>query len=211
MQLFGIDLKSLIITLPIIIISLSFHEFMHAYVAYKMGDPTAKLMGRMTLNPIVHMDSIGMLVMIVTGCFGWAKPVPVNPAYFKDSSKGMLGVSLAGPISNLVLAILFGICVKITSFFITTPESLERLLIIYNIFSYGVIINLTLCLFNLIPLAPLDGSKVLLSCISDYRIKTSIMRFYEQYSSIVLLFLLITGVVNKLFDPLISLLYNLIV
>ena len=184
---------------------------MHSYVAYKMGDPTAKLMGRMTLNPIVHMDSIGMLVMIVTGCFGWAKPVPVNPAYFKDSSKGMLGVSLAGPISNLVLAILFGICVKITSFFITTPESLERLLTIYNIFSYGVIINLTLCLFNLIPLAPLDGSKVLLSCISDYRIKTSIMRFYEQYSSIVLLFLLITGVVNKLFDPLISLLYNLIV
>jgi len=191
-------------------VSLSFHEFMHAYVANRIGDPTAKLMGRMTLNPLAHIDPIGLIAIIFTG-FGWAKPVPVNPVYFKDSNKGMFAVSLAGPVSNIILALIFGLLLKITEILSYSVIAENLVIIFYEMFLYGVLINLALCVFNIIPLAPLDGSKVLLSLIDNYNVKMKLTNFYNQYSSIVLLFLLISGVIDKMIDPIISFLFNLIV
>ena len=139
-----------------IIFALSFHEFAHAYVGYKLGDFTAQRLGRLTLNPLSHIDWYGLLLLVTVG-FGWGKPVPFNPYNLKYQKWGPVMVAMAGPASNLLLAIICALLFHALTVFGSFGP--ENALIVFLVFS--VIINLVLMLFNLIPIPPLDGSKLL--------------------------------------------------
>ncbi|UCG30803.1 MAG: site-2 protease family protein [candidate division WOR-3 bacterium] len=154
------QLLGLVISLPAILMVITVHEYFHGYVAYRLGDPTAKFAGRLTLNPIKHIDLFGFLAFLLFR-FGWAKPVPINPYNFRDMKKGMLYTSLAGPLSNFLFAIPLGILLRVF------PALLQNstLLPIGGIIGLGLFYSLILCAFNLIPIPPLDGSKVLFSLL----------------------------------------------
>ena len=149
----GMSLEQMILLIPPLLFALCFHEFSHAYVAYRLGDLTAARMGRLTLNPVSHLDPIGSLMILFVG-FGWAKPVPVSPQYFKDPRKGMMLVAFAGPASNLLLAAIGGLFFRL---FFPMLEGTQFIGILLNF----VMINSALCMFNLIPVHPLDGSQIL--------------------------------------------------
>jgi len=140
-----------IIVLPFMVLALTFHEFAHAWMAYRLGDPTAKYSGRLTLNPLVHIDWFGLMALILVG-FGWAKPVPVDPSRFRNPPMHMAIVAAAGPISNLLLA-LFGVIVYRISVFVA-PWALPAV-------DTFIWLNVILAVFNMIPLPPLDGWRVL--------------------------------------------------
>ncbi len=193
---------SLLLCLPIVILALSVHETAHGLVANKLGDPTAKNMGRLTLNPLKHLDPIGFLCMVAFG-FGWAKPVPVNSRYFKKPRCDMMLTAIAGPASNLILALIFTALLKIFSLVtplisITSQLTFNILMFVNILISLGVQLNITLAVFNLIPVPPLDGSKILYMFLPPkayYKILQ-----YERYIYIALLVLLALGVL----DPVIS-------
>ncbi|HEY7004513.1 MAG TPA: site-2 protease family protein [Gaiellaceae bacterium] len=150
------DLRTFLYLLPIVLASLTLHELAHAYVAWRLGDPTAKREGRLTLNPIVHIDPIGTLMFVVTGLaaglpFGWAKPVPVNPRYFRRPKEGMAIVAVAGPLMNFAVAL---VCFAVIRHISMSSETFEVLRLAW-------IVNVVLGIFNLIPVPPLDGSRVL--------------------------------------------------
>ena len=171
--------------LPVIFLSLSVHEYFHGLAAYKLGDNTAKLSGRLTINPFAHIDLLGTLAMLFFG-FGWAKPVPVNYSNLKHKRLGPILVALAGPLSNILLAfvsalLLIGLMVGGV---ISGGFFAEYL-------SMAIIMNITLAVFNLIPLPPLDGSKVVLSLL-PYKLQYKVYR-YEPYIQVFLLFLLYMG------------------
>ncbi len=188
-------LLSMLLSLPIILLALSVHETAHGYAAYRLGDPTAKNMGRLTLNPFKHFHPLGFLCMLLCG-FGWAKPVPINPRYFKNPKRDMALSALAGPLSNLLLAILFALLLRLeyTIFSHTGIPSQFA----YNLFVFletfcilGINLNITLAVFNLIPCPPLDGSRIFLSFLPpDLYFK--VMR-YEQYLSLALMAALFLG------------------
>ncbi|WP_319471501.1 site-2 protease family protein [uncultured Pseudodesulfovibrio sp.] len=155
-------LQQYAILAPGLLMALVCHEVAHGYVAYLLGDPTAKSQGRLTLNPIRHLDPIGTLAFFFVH-FGWAKPVPVNPGYFKDPRKGMLLTALAGPGINFLLAAAFATVIHILiSIEFTTGGMAEKIIVpLYLISQAAVFVNLILGVFNLIPIPPLDGSNVL--------------------------------------------------
>lgn len=171
---------------------LPLHECAHAWVAKKMGDDTASLSGRITVNPLAHIDIIGCILIVLTG-FGWAKPVPINPSRMKDSRLGVTLTALAGPVSNLlaafvmmvVLQILYGLGV----FELST--SMSYLLLLLKFF---VQVNIGLAVFNLIPIPPLDGDKVL-SYFTPWKYKMW-MQQHQQIISIVFLIILVTGILS---------------
>jgi len=166
-----------LLSIPSIIIASSIHEFAHAYTAYKLGDPTPKMLDRLTLNPLKHIDPIGAISMILFR-FGWSKPVPINESYFKKPILGTALTALAGPFSNLLIAGLCGL-INIISF----PEPIQIFLYIFTI------VNLSLAIFNLIPIPPLDGHKVVRAFLPEK------LRIYwenlERYSWILIVLLLI--------------------
>lgn len=188
---FGIS--SLLYSLPGIILALTIHEFFHALAAYAMGDDTAKQYGRLTLNPIAHMDPLGFLCLIVTRRFGWAKPVPVNDLNFKNRKKGMLLVSLAGPMSNFITAMLIAVILAI---FYNNMGQVIRIIL-----QIAYIINLSIGAFNLIPIPPLDGSKILESFLNDRQ--RFFMRRYAVYSNIIILMLIFSGIIGSILGPVI--------
>ena len=150
--MFNFDLRETLIELPSILFGLSIHEFFHAYTAAKLGDPTAEKQGRLTLNPIAHLDPIGFLLLIFAG-FGWAKPVPVNPFAFKHPKRDDILVSIAGPLSNFCSAIFFAIIIKLLLVFYRQLFYIEAYgAIIFNMLDYFIWINLILAFFNLIPI-----------------------------------------------------------
>lgn len=151
------NLQSLLYIIPSVLIALSFHEFAHAYAANAMGDPTAKNMGRMTINPLAHIDIIGFLMLVVAG-FGWAKPVPVNPRNYRNYKKGEIAVSLAGVTANLILALLGSIAMAILA--VVSADKIEVLDRLYTFFYYFTSLNCALFAFNLFPIYPLDGFHV---------------------------------------------------
>lgn len=156
--MFGItaqDIQMYLIMAPGLLTALVLHEVSHGYVAYLLGDPTAKAMGRLTLNPLKHLDPIGTLAFFFVR-FGWAKPVPVDPRYFKDRRKGMMLTAMAGPVTNFCLAT---VCAGVLHLMPTLGVPMGNAM--YMVFYYGVIVNLILGIFNLIPLPPLDGSRIL--------------------------------------------------
>ncbi|MFQ5428417.1 MAG: site-2 protease family protein [Thermodesulfobacteriota bacterium] len=191
----------LLLFAPPVLFALTLHECSHAWVAMRMGDPTAKSMGRVTLNPLKHLDPIGTIALFVSGIFGWAKPVPVNPANFRDPAKGMLWVSLAGPLSNVFLAAVFAISLRLMDFITipfvsTTPYIYGPILIMMKI---SILINISLAVFNMIPIPPLDGNKVLMSLL-PYNRALSLSRL-EPYGFMILMVLLVTGIVPKFLSP----------
>ena len=151
-----------------ILLSLTVHEYFHGWTANKLGDPTAKMLGRLTLNPIAHLDVLGTILMFVVG-FGWAKPVPIDARNFKDPRKGTLLVAIAGPLSNLATAVVAGIILRPMIPKVLTgeiaPGSIDSLLVIILVLAlvYGV----ALAVFNMIPIPPLDGSRVMYAILPD--------------------------------------------
>ena len=145
-----------------IMFALSIHEFAHAYASDKQGDPTARLMGRLSLNPLAHIDAIGFLMLLLAG-FGWGKPVPVNPIYFKNKKWGDAIVSFFGPLSNFISAIIFGVALKLILVYGNLAP--ENLMIQFLLFL--VMINVTLGVFNLIPIPPLDGHHILFAVLPE--------------------------------------------
>lgn len=158
-----------------VLLSLTVHEFAHAFVAYLYGDHTAKNQGRMSFNPLVHIDPMGAVMFILVG-FGWGKSVPINPLAFKRRKEGEIMSSIAGPVSNLILAIIFGIIIKLTYNII--PQ--DNLLAIF--LQLSLWLNLALMLFNLIPVPPLDGSHILVNILPDsfYRFKVALLAYGPQ-------------------------------
>lgn len=186
---------SILLSLPIVFLALSVHETAHGYVAYKLGDPTAKNLGRLTLNPIKHIDPIGFICMLLCG-FGWAKPVPVNTRFFKKPKRDMALTGLAGPLSNLLLAILFALLYRFEFSLIQWFPPTSAL--IFNVYYFveiflmlGINLNITLAVFNLIPFPPFDGSRIFLVFLPT-NLYFKIMK-YEQYIYIVLMVALVLG------------------
>ncbi|MFW5722100.1 MAG: site-2 protease family protein [Desulfohalobiaceae bacterium] len=199
-----------ILTVPILM-AVTFHELAHGYVAYRLGDPTAKNAGRLTFNPIKHLDPVGTLALFLVH-IGWAKPVPVNPSYFRDPRKGMLYVSIAGPATNFVLAVCFALLFYVLNFAfynLSSPQTSEVLIRpLAMMCLYGVQINLALGVFNLLPIPPLDGSN-LLAAVLPRQAAHSFLQF-GQYGFIVLILLFVTGAVQKIILPIIYFLQGLI-
>jgi len=181
-------LISKLVILPGLLIAITMHELAHGYSAYKLGDSTAKNAGRLTLNPLAHIDILGFVLLFTVG-FGWAKPVPINPSFFKNRKKDTIIVSIAGPFTNFFLAIvssvLFAIAYKLNSGPILLL--MLELLIRYNI---------VLGFFNLLPFPPLDGSKIVASLLPvKYEIK---FYQYEKYLYLILIFLIVSNTIDKI-------------
>ncbi len=187
------DLFITFFSLVILLFSVIIHELSHGYVAYSLGDPTAKYEGRLTLNPLKHLDPFGSIILplllFIAGSpflFGWAKPVPVNPYNFSDKKYGEIKVSVAGPASNLLLAIFFGVLLRfIPDQIILANQGIAIAL------SYIVAINIWLAIFNLIPIPPLDGSWILFSFLPESWQNVKI--FLKQYGIVILVLLILFG------------------
>lgn len=186
----------------VLIIAFPVHELSHALVAYKLGDPTAKMAGRLTLNPFKHMDVFGTICLVLFR-FGWAKPVPVDPRYFKNPRSGMALVSLAGPLSNFILAFISLIFYQLIGYYGNNDLITS---IIFTYFYYAAILNIGLCIFNLIPLPPLDGEKILAFFLPG-RIAAALER-YSMYFQILFLFLLFTPILSGPLNTMVNNLFN---
>ena len=190
----------MVATLLAVLMAITFHETAHGYVAYRLGDPTAKNQGRLTLNPIAHLDLIGALMMFVFG-FGWAKPVPVNPFYFEgDRTKGMMLVSVAGPLTNLIISF--------AAYFIYVAGSGFAGIPFLSIFlSTTVTLNIYLAVFNLIPIPPLDGSKILAGLLpkaTAYKFLNTV----EQYGFLILMLLIFFNITDMIMVPVANVILN---
>ena len=193
----------LLLTLPAVLWAISFHEFCHGYAAKLVGDPTAERSGRLSLNPLDHFDLVGTLMLLFVG-FGWAKPVPINTRYFRHPRRDLVIVSLAGIVGNILTAV---VCVLFLRFLGDPWYRLAGRAGIMVLVQM-IAINMGLAAFNLIPIPPLDGSRVL-EAFLPFRF----LRYYywlERYGMIILLVLLMTGIVDVLFNPIFRLLWGLL-
>jgi Zn-dependent protease len=214
------SIQELILIIPVLLLSLSFHEYAHGKVSNLLGDPTPKIMGRLTLNPLAHLDLMGSLVLIITRRIGWAKPVPINPSYYKNPRKGMLLVGIAGPGANIILAVFFALLIHL--FFELTGFTLkngyiygygEITGIIKTIISFlylAILVNLSLAIFNLIPIPPLDGSKILRGFLPA-RYDRYFLKLEGPVGMILLLILAYTGILWKIISPVITVLLNILI
>ncbi len=183
------NLTSLLLSIPPILFALSFHEYAHGWMANRLGDPTAKNEGRLTLNPLAHLDPLGTLMIVILH-FGWAKPVPVNPYNLADPKKDMLKIALAGPVSNVLMAAATGMLIRLMQGMGMRVDGSFLGFFQYMLY-FLVMINLVLAIFNMIPVPPLDGSKILFGLLpTEY--EESFIR-YESKGPIILLGLVIVN------------------
>ncbi|MFH1552417.1 MAG: site-2 protease family protein [Candidatus Omnitrophota bacterium] len=199
---------SVIISITVFVIAIIAHELAHGYVAYRLGDSTARLAGRLTLNPLAHLDPVGTVVLpallIITRSpviFGWAKPVPVNPYNFANPREGMLLTALAGPGANFILAVVFAVFFKMGMF--------QAHSVPWTFLLLGVLINLILGIFNMIPIPPLDGANIVFSILP----RTVVHHFVwlQRYGFIILIALLYLGLFDKVIFPLVGALTRVLI
>lgn len=189
-----------------VLLAITLHEAAHAWVAHRLGDSTAKMMGRLSINPIRHIDWLGtiavpLLIAFMTQfqfVFGWAKPVPINPNQLRNPNRDMAWVSFAGPAANFLMAFLWALCLKI-SFFLD-PQTFTPALFLALTAQAGILINLILALLNLLPIPPLDGSKVLASVLPPKQAMQYLK--IEPYGFFILVILLISGLLGSILGPL---------
>ena len=197
-------IQQAILLLVPVLFSITFHEVCHGYAAYMLGDPTAKAAGRLTMNPVKHIDWVGLLVLFVTRMIGWAKPVPVDPRYFRNPRKDMMWVSLAGPAANFLLAVIFAVVYRLSpaippgSFLYPLSLMLELM----------ITINVGLAVFNLLPVPPLDGSHIL-EGILPYNLAREYSKI-TPYGFIILLVLIFTRIVDIVIFPIINAIVRLL-
>ncbi|MDK2992158.1 MAG: hypothetical protein PWP48_1391 [Clostridiales bacterium] len=194
------DLMTFLYQLLALLIAFSFHEFAHALVADRLGDPTPRQQGRLTLDPMAHIDVVGFLLLLFAG-FGWAKPVEIDPRNFKNRKWGDILVSIAGPLTNLIIALIAYIVLA----FLSMSASFDNQ-IIANILWAIVGLNIGLAVFNILPIPPLDGYHVIKSLFFRYNVK--FFWEFERYSFIVLIILIITGIIGRIMNPLMNLVIN---
>lgn len=204
--MFGFNIWNILIGIPVTLIALSVHELAHGFVSSKLGDPTPRYEGRLTLNPFVHLDLMGTILMVLTG-FGWAKPVHINPMYYKDRVKGMALVALAGPLSNFLLAVV-GVFLQVM-FIVIQNKTGVNLSTLIMIMYYFVIRNLGFMVFNLIPFPPLDGFKIA-GVIIPRQTYYKILQ-YEQYIMYLLMFLCLTGTFSNTIGRGVETVYSMLV
>ncbi len=191
--MFDINFQDLIIQIPVFLFALTIHEFSHGYVASLCGDQTARMQGRLTMNPLKHLDPLGTLAIFIIH-FGWARPIPVDPRNFRNPRRDMILVSLAGPMSNLATMIisLFAL-IAIVSLGPVIPAFVAQPLI--AMFSWSIMINSILAIFNMIPIPPLDGSKVLMGLLPPEQARY--LARLEGAGFILIMILAFTGVLGK--------------
>ncbi|MCL2518843.1 MAG: site-2 protease family protein [Oscillospiraceae bacterium] len=182
------NLPLFIMRIPVLLIALTIHEVSHGFIAYKLGDYTAKIMGRLSLNPLKHLDPFGAIMMLVVG-FGWAKPVPVDVRNFKKPKRDMALSALAGPVSNILLGFI-GVFIWMLTFNIRSDSTMVSALKMFLEIFFSL--NIGLAVFNMIPIPPLDGSRIFLQFLPE-KIYFGIMR-YERYMIIVLFALIFMNV-----------------
>ena len=196
-------LLSMVTRLAAVLLCLTVHESCHGLAAYALGDPTARREHRLSLNPLRHIDWFGLLMMFVAG-FGWAKPVPVNPNYFKKPKQGMALTALAGPVSNFLLALLMLLAARIFCDVAAYSEANQRIL---DFLLMVALLSIGLGLFNLLPIPPLDGSKVLFAVLPDGAYN-QLMR-YERYGMLLLFALVFFDVGSSAFSAAIEWVFEL--
>jgi Zn-dependent protease len=202
----------ILLFMPGFLFSLSFHEASHAFVAFKLGDSTAKSRGRISLSPIPHADILGTIILPILGLyfggfvFGWGKPVPVDYRNLKNVRRDAMLISAAGPASNLFLAIIFSLVIRLYHMFLPSlsgsfiPD--YNLVVIQNVFVQYMFLNLALCFFNLIPIDPLDGGKIL-SGLLPRDMAMRVEMFTMRYGGIILILLFFTGLLGVILSPII--------
>lgn len=204
-----IELLSLLLTLPAVIIAITFHEYAHAYAADKLGDDTPRMQGRLNLNPMSHLDPVGFMLLMFAG-FGWGRPVQINPRNFNRNvrmDKGEAIVSLAGPLMNFIIAIVSAIILGVIYMFAPASFLMNTVgNVIYILLQELVIINIGLGVFNLIPLPPLDGSKIFINFM-PYNWRRWILE-HSQIFYYIFLAIWITGLASVIISPIINLLYS---
>lgn len=201
-----ISITELLARMIVLFSAITVHEYAHGFVAYKLGDPTAKYSGRLSLNPLSHIDPFGAICMVLFR-FGWAKPVPINPMYFRDRRKGTALVSIAGPLANIALAflstVIFAIYLVFLAPYIWTPLSS----FISEIFVQLALLNISFAIFNLIPFPPLDGGKILGAFLSQESYMNLLQ--YERFGFPILIILSLTGILGRILSIFVIPLYNL--
>ena len=183
-------MQAYVLTALVALLAIVCHECAHGWVSYKLGDPTAKNAGRLTLNPLKHIDPIGILCMVLFRV-GWAKPVPINPYYYRDRKKGIIYVSIAGPATNFILAF---ISLLIEGLLLKYSPSHNANWIFCQLCYYSAVVNISLGLFNLVPIPPLDGSRVVGALFPK---AAAFYRKYQQHWRWVLLICVVTGLLSK--------------
>ena len=206
-QSFGEWLYDQILFLPAIIVGLTFHEAAHGFASYWLGDPTPKLQGRLSLNPIKHIDPIGFLALFFAG-FGWGKPVEINPMYYKNRRRDELIVSLAGVVTNFVIAIIACFAMKFSIDFMGSHGMNIVSYSVFMIFNYMMSINIVLMVFNLLPVPPLDGFGVITQIFNLKKYDW----YYKVYSNgfLIIMFLIVFNITDKILTPAVGTIFNML-